>query len=70
MKQSTILFALISTVLCMVGTTAFAPSNANVAKAFGVSKRGFVDTSLNVFSGDEERVAITRDTEPEDFFST
>eukprot|EP00339_Tiarina_fusa_P030366 CAMPEP_0117014794 /NCGR_PEP_ID=MMETSP0472-20121206/11935_1 /TAXON_ID=693140 ORGANISM="Tiarina fusus, Strain LIS" /NCGR_SAMPLE_ID=MMETSP0472 /ASSEMBLY_ACC=CAM_ASM_000603 /LENGTH=102 /DNA_ID=CAMNT_0004718441 /DNA_START=89 /DNA_END=397 /DNA_ORIENTATION=- len=66
MKQATILFALISTILCLVGTTAFAPK-ANVATT---AKRGFVSTTLNIFDGEQERQALTRDSEPEDFFAT
>jgi len=60
------IFTIIAAVCLIASTQAFAPQ-LPVTHTFGkVASK----TQANLFSGDEERTAITRDTEPEDFFVT
>mmetsp|Transcript_89169 Transcript_89169/g.257066 ORF Transcript_89169/g.257066 Transcript_89169/m.257066 type:complete len:103 (-) Transcript_89169:112-420(-) len=56
--------ALLVAVSCLVSTIAFAPKplvSVNSNRAI---------THLNIFDGDKERDALTRDSEPEDYFQT
>ena len=70
MKQSATFIALLSAILCVVGTTAFAPK-ATVPRAHVVENRRVAKTTLNLFGEEgEPRKKLTRDSEPEEFFST
>lgn len=65
-STSAILSALLVAISCLVATTAFAPTPIVTQKS-ATSNR--VSTHLNVFD-EKERAALTRDSEPEDYFQT
>ena len=68
MKSVSVSFAfLIIAASCLVSSFAFAPK-ANMAKTF--VNRAPSTTSLNIFDDKPERAALTRESEPEDFFQT
>jgi hypothetical protein len=60
------ILAFFAVVLLATGTSAFAPKAA-VAPAF---TRTPTQVHMAIFDGEKERDALTRDTEPEEFFST
>lgn len=59
--------ALVVAVSCFVSTTAFAPLPVVSHQSTVTSNR--VSTHLNVFD-EKERAALTRDSEPDDYFQT
>ncbi len=73
MKTVSLLFAfLFVATSCLVSTSAFAPK-ANVATAFMKSGRAVSNSPTKVmaaFDGERERDALTRDSEPEEYFQT
>jgi Skp family chaperone for outer membrane proteins len=73
MKTVSLLFAfLFVAISCLVSTSAFAPK-ANVARAFLNSGRvvsGSPTKIMAAFDDDKERNALTRDTEPDEYFQT
>jgi hypothetical protein len=68
MKSFTLFFAFLFVALSLVSTSAFAPK-ANVAKAFVTNGRVTSPVTMNLFD-EQERQSLTRESEPEDFFST
>ncbi|KAL7535119.1 hypothetical protein ACHAXR_007107 [Thalassiosira sp. AJA248-18] len=50
--------------------TAFSPSATRIHSVSSTTRQSPSTTQLNIDMGEPERAALTRDTEPDEFFST